>query len=170
MQLVSGYTAAMNLPGAVVRASESYPASPESISRARTMLVAFAAEAGATPEQQERVRLVVSEAVTNAVQHAYGGQPGEVHVTAAVVSDELWILIADDGRGLRTHLSSAGLGLGLRWMAEFSDGMTLVTRSSGGVEARLRFDLPNEELESAKLEPAALRTPGAVAFPAPVSG
>jgi hypothetical protein len=33
------------------------------------------------------------------------------------------------------------LGLGLGWMAQFSDGLTLLTRSSGGLEVRLRFDL-----------------------------
>jgi hypothetical protein len=27
------------------------------------------------------------------------------------------------------------------WLAQFSDGMTLVARSGGGVEVRLRFDL-----------------------------
>ena len=146
----------MNAPGAV-RGSESYPASADSIARARSTLVAFAAEAGAGPEQQERIRLVVSEAVSNVVQHAYTGEPGEVHVTAAVVSDELWILIADDGCGLCPEIDSPGLGLGLSWMAQFSDGMTLLTRASGGVEVRLRFDLSGAERESAKRDAARSR-------------
>jgi anti-sigma regulatory factor (Ser/Thr protein kinase) len=120
----------MELASAVASISESYPARPESIRQARIALTTFAAEAGATEEQQEQVRLVVSEAVTNAVQHAYGGRPGEIHLTGVVVSGELWILVADDGGGL-----------GLVWMAQFSDGMTLLARSSGGVEVRLRFDL-----------------------------
>jgi serine/threonine-protein kinase RsbW len=131
----------MELASAVASVSESYPARAESIRQARIALTTFAAEAGATEEQQERVRLVVSEAVTNAVQHAYGGRPGEIHVTGVVVSGELWILVADDGRGLRAVRDSSGLGLGLVWMAQFSDGMTLLARSSGGVEVRLRFDL-----------------------------
>jgi anti-sigma regulatory factor (Ser/Thr protein kinase) len=126
---------------AVARISRTYPALAESIPQARAMIAAFSAEAGATQQQQEEVRLVVSEAVTNAVLHAYPDTPGEVHVTAAVVSDELWILIADDGRGLCVRGDSPGLGLGLVWMAEFSDGMTLVTRSCGGVEVRVRYML-----------------------------
>ena len=126
---------------AVARMSRTYPALAESIPQARAMIAAFSAEAGATQQQQEEVRLVVSEAVTNAVLHAYPDTPGEVHVTAAVVSDELWILIADDGRGLCVRGDSPGLGLGLVWMAEFSDGMTLVTRSCGGVEVRVRYML-----------------------------
>jgi two-component sensor histidine kinase len=88
------------------------------------------------------VRLVVSEAVSNAVLHAYDGEGGEIQVTAAVVPGELWILIADDGAGLRAERSeNRGLGLGLGWMAQFSDGLTLLTRSSGGLEVRLRFNL-----------------------------
>ena len=125
----------------VARISRTYPALPESIPLARAVVAAFAAETGATGQQQEEVRLVVSEAVTNAVLHAYPGIPGDVHVTAAMVSDELWVLIADDGRGLTARGESPGLGLGLVWMAEFSDGMTVVTRSSGGVEVRLRYAL-----------------------------
>jgi anti-sigma regulatory factor (Ser/Thr protein kinase) len=131
----------MEIASAVASLSESYPASPDSIPRARIALSSFAAEAGASAEQQEQVRLVVSEAVTNAVQHAYGGGPGDVHVTAMVVSGELWILVADDGLGLCAGGDSPGLGLGLAWMAQFSDGMTLVARACGGVEVRLRFDL-----------------------------
>ena len=74
--------------------------------------------------------------------HAYDEAKGPIRVTAAVVPGELWILIADDGFGLRAEGSeNRGLGLGLGWMAQFSDGLTLLTRSSGGLEVRLRFDL-----------------------------
>jgi anti-sigma regulatory factor (Ser/Thr protein kinase) len=160
----------MNLPGAVVRAFESYPASSDSIARARRMLVAFAEEVGATLEQQDNVRLVVSEAVTNVVQHAYCDGGGEVHVTAALVSDELWILIADDGEGIRPELASPGLGFGLPWMAQFSDGMRLLTSSTGGVEVRLRFDLSGEEPPQAKPDPAESTVQTREAFPAQVAG
>jgi hypothetical protein len=34
------------------------------------------------------------------------------------------------------------LGLGLGLMARLSDALTILTRSSGGVEVRMRFDLP----------------------------
>jgi stage II sporulation protein AB (anti-sigma F factor) len=125
----------------VARMSRTYPALPDSIPLARAAAAAFATEAGVTDEQQEQVRLVVSEAVTNAVLHAYPDTPGDVHMTAAVVSDELWILIADEGVGLCDLGDSPGLGLGLVWMAEFSDGMTLMTRSAGGLEVRLRYAL-----------------------------
>ena len=133
----------METAQAVESLSESYPAVAHAVPRARRALSAFAASAGVTGERLERVCLAASEAVSNAVLHAYAGRPGEIHITAAVVSGELWILIADDGCGLRAApRDSGGLGLGLRWMATFSDGLTLVRRSSGGLEVHLRFKLP----------------------------
>jgi anti-sigma regulatory factor (Ser/Thr protein kinase) len=122
--------------------NHSYPASPASVPRARKAVGAFAARAGVDGEQLEGIRLVVSEAVSNAVLHAYDDEQGQIQVTAAVVPGELWVLIADEGHGLRAERTdNRGLGLGLGWMAQFSDGLTLLTRSSGGLEVRLRFDL-----------------------------
>jgi anti-sigma regulatory factor (Ser/Thr protein kinase) len=135
----------MQMSGTDATISECYPARPDSVPRARAALSAFAVAAGLTGERLEDLRLAVSEAVTNAVQHAYGGDAGDIYVTAAVASGELWILIADDGRGLRGGTGDLpGLGLGLRCMATFSDSLTLVRRSSGGLEVRLRFRLYSE--------------------------
>jgi serine/threonine-protein kinase RsbW len=121
----------------------TYPAEPESVSRARHALSEFAATAGADREQVDAVRLAASEAVTNAVLHAYRGDPGSVHVTAAVVSDELWILICDDGCGLEARPDRPGLGLGLALISQVSDELAVVPRASGGVEVRMRFMLVN---------------------------
>jgi anti-sigma regulatory factor (Ser/Thr protein kinase) len=123
--------------------SESHPATPSSVPWARQRVVDFAAAAGIGGQQLEDIRLVVSEAVTNATLYAYDeSSPGEVHVIAAVVSEELWIVVADDGRGMRGKSDNpGGLGLGLALMAQLSDGFTLATRSSGGVEARMQFQL-----------------------------
>jgi anti-sigma regulatory factor (Ser/Thr protein kinase) len=123
--------------------SESYAATPSSVPQARKVLAAFAAEAGIGGQRLEDVRLTVSEAITNAVAYAYDGPPGEIHVLAAAISGELWIVIADDGEGMRGRRGDTrGLGLGLGLMARLSDALTILTRSSGGVEVRMRFDLP----------------------------
>ena len=122
--------------------SESTAAVPASVAWARKVLTAFAAAAGVHDERLEDVRLAVSEAVTNAVAYAYDDAPGEVHLIAAVLAGELWIVIADDGSGMRTRPSETrGLGLGLGLMARLSDALTILTRSSGGVEVQMRFDL-----------------------------
>jgi anti-sigma regulatory factor (Ser/Thr protein kinase) len=104
-------------------------------------LAGFAAAAGATPIQVESVRLAASEALTNCVLHAYDGHPGPIHVHAAVVSGELWILISDDGRGLQPRADRSGLGLGLGLISQVSDDFAITTRASGGTEVRIRFSL-----------------------------
>lgn len=143
--------------------SASYPAVAESVPQARLAAGAFAAAAGASSHQIENVRLLVSEAVTNAVQHAYTGlgrRNPAVHLSAVVASAELSIFVADDGRGLNAEgvRANGGLGLGLVWMTAFSDELTLHTRAGGGLEVRLRFRL-HSGVEDAR-GPSAARVAG----------
>lgn len=119
----------------------SYPANTASVVTARHALTAFAAAAGAGYPQVEAVRLAMSEAVTNAVLHAYRDGSGEVHVTAAVVCDELWVLVGDDGVGLEARADRPGLGLGLALISQVSDEMAIAPRAGGGTEVRMRFSL-----------------------------
>lgn len=122
--------------------SQSCAAAASSVGWARKAVAQLALAAGVHGQRLEDVRLAVSEAVTNAVAYAYDGAPGEIHVIAAVVSGELWIVIADDGNGMRARPSDTrGLGLGLGMIARLSDALTILTRSSGGVEVRMRFQL-----------------------------
>jgi stage II sporulation protein AB (anti-sigma F factor) len=119
-------------------------AEPESVPKARRALDDFAVAAGATGRQIDGVRLACSEAVTNAVLHAYREQPGDVYVTAAVASGELWILIADDGCGLEPRADRPGLGLGLGLISQVVDFLAVVPRAGGGTEVRIRFDLQTD--------------------------
>jgi stage II sporulation protein AB (anti-sigma F factor) len=119
----------------------TYDAVPASVPAARHTLAAFAASAGATADELDSIRLATSEALTNVVVHAYGGAPGQLHVSAAVAEDELWVLIGDDGDGLHTGGSSGGLGVGLALIAGLSDSFAIVNRSTGGTEVRMRFRL-----------------------------
>src|SRR5437868_4006989 len=125
--------------------SESLPAVPESVGRARRMLADFASAAGASARKTEDVRLASSEALTNAVLHAYRGEEGMVHVTAALVSNDLWVLIADDGYGLGPQAQTPGLGLGLGLIAQLTDYLAIGPRTSGGTEVRMRLTLVGAE-------------------------
>lgn len=121
--------------------TESYLANAESVPRARDELTTFAAKAGADSERIEAVRLAVSEAVTNAVLHAYRSAGGTVQVTAWFVPGELWVLVADDGDGLRVRRERRGLGLGLALIAQMADEFAILSRSAGGTELRMQFKL-----------------------------
>jgi anti-sigma regulatory factor (Ser/Thr protein kinase) len=105
----------------------------------RRALADMAASAGAADWQLDRIRLAASEALTNVVLHAYRPRAGEIHVTAGVAANEFWVLIADDGRGIKAGPESDGLGLGLALIAQLTDDYAIVERSSGGTELQLRF-------------------------------
>lgn len=121
--------------------NETYDASADSVPVARGHLAEFAAGAGATGAQVDAIRLAASEAITNAVVHAYRGEHGLVYVNAAAVSGELWILVSDDGCGPRRRPCRPGLGLGLDLISKLSDEFAIVPRDCGGTEVRIRFDL-----------------------------
>jgi stage II sporulation protein AB (anti-sigma F factor) len=125
--------------------NETYEATPSSVAEGRTQLADFAAKVGATPSQVDAVRLAASEAMTNSVLHAYRGSPGLIYVNAAVASGELWILISDDGCGLAPRADKPGLGLGLALISQVSDDFAVISRATGGVEVRIRFNLVSAE-------------------------
>lgn len=104
----------------------------------------LAIRSGIAGELLDEIRLVVTEAVTNAVRHAYPEPTGTdaFHVTAAVVGNELWVLVADDGCGYQTPSRDPGLGLGLTLIAQFSEEYVITERATGGTEVRMRFPMP----------------------------
>lgn len=87
----------------------------------------------------DAVRSAVSEAVSNAVMHAYRSAQGRIHVTANVTGAELWVLVADEGCGFQTEARHPGLGWGLALIAQATDEFVLAERAQGGTEARMRF-------------------------------
>jgi serine/threonine-protein kinase RsbW len=119
----------------------SLPAEPASVPQVRDGVTELARAAGMAGERLDRVRLAVTEAAANVVIHAYPDGEGLIHVDAGRAGDELWVFIADDGRGLRSDAASPGLGQGLRLIARCAASFTIVERSGGGTEVRMRFGL-----------------------------
>lgn len=123
--------------------SHTYPAVADSVPRAREALSAFARSAGATDDQLDSIRLAVSEATTNVVVHAYDDASGRIQLDAGLSSGELWILVADEGLGMRPQIESPGLGFGLSLISQVCDEFEIAKRASGGLEVRMRFSLGN---------------------------
>jgi anti-sigma regulatory factor (Ser/Thr protein kinase) len=122
------------------RLHESLPAVAASVPRARALLAEFATEAaGFRGARLDRLRLAVSEAVTNVVVHAYRDRAGTMKITAAIASGELWILVSDSGCGYQTPSQRPGLGWGLALMADACDHFVIFERADGGTEVRLQF-------------------------------
>jgi serine/threonine-protein kinase RsbW len=103
----------------------------------------FAASAGATARALGAIAVCVSEAITNAVVHAYRDEdrPGRVEVEAELDSDALCVRIRDHGGGLQPRLDSPGLGLGLPLIAKLAASLEILAPEHGGTEILMRFDL-----------------------------
>jgi stage II sporulation protein AB (anti-sigma F factor) len=120
----------------------TYPAVAESVGQARRAVATLAQLEGAGEQDLERVKLAVSEAVSNAIIHAYAFEAArEVVLSAAVIDGELTVVVADDGCGFGSARESQGLGLGLAVMTKLCDSLTMSKRACGGTQLELRFHL-----------------------------
>jgi anti-sigma regulatory factor (Ser/Thr protein kinase) len=106
------------------------PAEPRSASRARRAVLE--ALKGIAVDR-DAIGVVVSEAVTNAVIHAYRDRdrPGDIHVSASLDRDGVEISIVDDGLGLRPRADSPGVGLGMPLIADLADHLEISLRDPG---------------------------------------
>jgi serine/threonine-protein kinase RsbW len=106
--------------------------------------VNHARQLGASPVAADAVALAVSEAVTNAVVHAYAGEaPGPVIVEADADGEGHFIVvISDEGTGMLPEAASPGLGLGIPLMARMADRVEVTTGDgSAGTRVSLCFSL-----------------------------
>jgi serine/threonine-protein kinase RsbW/stage II sporulation protein AB (anti-sigma F factor) len=123
--------------------SLAWQAIPKSVAEARRAVSEFAQREGAGTATLAAVRVAVSEAVTNAVQHAYLDEPeaGPVRVTVERSGDVIWVAVADEGRGMLPRPDSPGIGLGLPLIARMTQGFELHEREGGGTVLRMRFSV-----------------------------
>jgi serine/threonine-protein kinase RsbW len=113
------------------------PAVPESVPRARRAV-------GGMLEGLDvdlwPVGLVVSEAVTNVVLHAYRDRdPGSVRMQATVAGGLLTVVVADDGIGIAPRSDSPGLGVGLALIRHLAEDVNV--ESDGGTRLLVRLRL-----------------------------
>ena len=133
----------MNVPtGYQSRLKESLPARAENIALLRRAVVAYAGSHGASERQREDIALAISEALSNAVLHAYIGResPGEVGVDAWVDDRALRVIVHDDGVGMLPRTDSPGLGLGLSLIARMAEHLEVESPDAQpGMRLRMTF-------------------------------
>jgi anti-sigma regulatory factor (Ser/Thr protein kinase) len=100
-----------------------------SVSRARQLTGELAREIGA---DTENVRLAVSEAVGNAVVHAFHGRPpGAILLTATTKSGWLVITVSDNGKGMTPNIDSPGLGVGISLISKVAEQVNFDSSDAG---------------------------------------
>src|SRR5918996_2428825 len=99
----------------------------DSVRVARRAASEYAAERGIDPDA---VALAVSEAVTNAIIHAYrddhpGGSTGEIALRLKHNGEGIVVTVADAGAGIRPNPRTPGLGYGLALVASVADEVAI---------------------------------------------
>jgi serine/threonine-protein kinase RsbW len=108
------------------------------VPRLRAAIVAFTRDhCDHSEDTRQIVALVLTEACSNVVRHAYPDTAGELTLAAWVDDDELILVVADEGIGLDGETRCPGLGLGLSLMRELTDAT--ITSDAHGTDVRLRF-------------------------------
>jgi serine/threonine-protein kinase RsbW/stage II sporulation protein AB (anti-sigma F factor) len=107
----------------------------------RRAAAAAACEHGLSGLALERFELAVSEALTNAVLHAYPDGEGPMSVEIDVDEHALRVTVADEGDGMAAQARNRGLGLGLGILASAADACAIRSRRGAGMEVTLVFEL-----------------------------
>jgi anti-sigma regulatory factor (Ser/Thr protein kinase) len=120
---------------------QEYPAEIDAVWVARLAAERAARAAGMSLSQLPNLRLAVSEAVTNAVVHAYAGTRKDgFRLTVMQDGPEIDVLVRDRGSGLRPRSDSRGAGLGLPVIAQVADGLD-ISSDRWGTRVSMRFGL-----------------------------
>ena len=116
---------------------------------ARGAVACFAAQLDPTLEELGDIKTAVSEAVTNAIVHAYPDKLGNIVIKARILEDNvLEISIRDWGRGIpdvekaRQPLYTTGgaerSGMGFTIMESFMDRLTVRSQEGKGTRVTMR--------------------------------
>lgn len=123
------------------------PASADQVPVARRAVAEFCEECGLPAPLVDDVKLVVTEACTNVVLHAYEGaasRDGTFEVSAQLEPGVLVLSVSDQGRGIGAPSINRGLGLGLRLALQLAGGVQTREGGSGlGTRLTVRFTLPD---------------------------
>lgn len=111
------------------------PAEPASVPVARHRIERWLTATGVGRDDVFAIKLAVSEVCANAVEHAYGHEPGHTfRVHAERAAEEVVIEVSDSGRWRRRRGSRRGLGLGM--IEQLMDAVD-VERASSGTTVRM---------------------------------
>jgi len=115
---------------------------------ARAALSAFAAQLDPTMEELGDIKTAVSEAVTNAIVHAYPSEIGKIHIRAKITKETLEIVVRDNGKGiadidkaLQPLYTTGGddrSGMGFTIMQSFMDKLKVRSKSGSGTTVTMK--------------------------------
>lgn len=125
----------------------------------RSAVGAFCLQANPTMDEITDIKTAVSEAVTNAVVHAYPLQDGEITIKVKLYTSGVLIEISDNGVGIddfnkarepfyTTKPNDERSGMGFTVMESFMDSVTLMKNGKCGLIVRMEKIFKSSESES----------------------
>lgn len=129
---------------------------PENVAVARLLVAMLAAQADFSVAEVDEIKLAVSEAVTNAVVHGYGAEPGHVvRLEATLEGKVLEVVVSDQGRGIedltlamQPAVSSDPdrMGLGFCFMESHMDSLHVDSTPGRGTRVRMTKAAGSDQL------------------------
>ncbi len=127
----------------------TFPAISRHEALARGLAAQFLMLMDPTVEELSDVKTAVSEAVTNAIVHAYPGQKGEVNVEFSEADGVICVSVADTGRGIEdvalartpfytTAPEAERTGLGFAVMEAFMDSVEVESAPGRGTRVTMK--------------------------------
>ena len=119
------------------------------------MAAAFAAMINPTLEELSDFKTAVSEAVTNAIIHAYPEGRGEIKMSLERKGREFTVIVSDEGKGMENVRKSMEplyttlpeqerSGMGFTFMEAFTDKLEVESRPGHGTIVRMTKKMGGE--------------------------
>ena len=135
-----------------------FPSKSSNEALARSMVGVFAAQLDPSMEELGDLKTAVSEAVTNAIVHAYPDTIGRITIRCRILEENrLEIVVRDWGVGMadveqaRQPLYTTGgeerSGMGFTIMESFMDSLTVKSKPCAGTTVIMKRRLPRRRVE-----------------------
>ena len=125
---------------------------------ARNVVAGFCLSLNPTIDEIIEIKTAVSEAVTNAIVHAYSDTTGEITIGAEIIGDTLYISVSDNGVGIAdidkavqpfytSKPDDERTGMGFTVMESFMDRVEVKNNSGGGISVYMQKKIGNNAVE-----------------------
>lgn len=128
------------------RVEMSFPSNSENVGIARVTSASFAAQLDLTLNDIDEIKVAISEAISNAVIHGYGGGSGKIEFSMTLFDDKLEFIITDYGKGIEDVAQARQpsfstdperMGLGFVFMESFMDELSVESALGKGTTVRM---------------------------------
>jgi len=117
----------------------------DNIGLARVTVASFAAQLDFTLSEIEEVKVAVSEAVSNAIIHAYHNNEGVIEIGMAIDNHRLIVTIKDYGQGISdieqarqpSYTTADRMGLGLVFIDSFMNDLEVDSKLQEGTKLKM---------------------------------